>query len=221
VKKSLLFVCFLTLCDLSLFAQTETHSRIVRTTEGSSVHVPAQEPPADLQKIYSNLGSSKTDLYDDQVGFAMAGPNAEGEFTPDTFWAMQFTPTDDSHVTQVRVGVQYSGSGANQVNISIYGDTNGLPGTLLAGPVTVKDLPDWPSCCALAVAKFSPLAVTSGTQYWVVANTPASGTGSDFTGVWTLVVQGKNPSHAIYDAGTWGPQPGLAIPSGEVLGTIP
>ena len=32
-------------------------------------------------------------------------------------------------------------------------DAGGVPGTLLAGPVTVTDLPDYGTCCTLAIAK--------------------------------------------------------------------
>jgi hypothetical protein len=135
---------------------------------------------------------------------------------------MQFIPMDDSHVSEVQVAVQYI-SGTNQINLSIYGDTDGVPGTLLAGPVTVRNLPEFPSCCILAVAKFSPLAVTAGTPYWVVATIPSSGTGSDFIGTWDIVVQGKTPPYSVYDVaqGSWIQAVSLTVPAGEVLGTIP
>jgi hypothetical protein len=223
MKKTLLFVCLLILCNLTLFAQTGT-PRIVHAKENSSVHVPPQETPASLTKIYSNLGASKTDLYDGYVGAIMQGPNCGSncQDTPDQYYAMQFIPSDDSHVSQVQVAVQY-GSGTNQINLNIYGDTDGVPGTLLAGPVTVTNLPAFPSCCTLAIAKFSPIAVTAGTPYWVVANIPSSGTGSDFVGYWDIVVQGKTPPTSVYDVtqGSWFQTVSLTLPAGEVLGTIP
>ncbi len=40
---------------------------------------------------------------------------------------------------------------------------------------------------------FTPgVAVTAGVQYWIVADTPVSGTGSDFAGVWAFVPPSKN-----------------------------
>jgi hypothetical protein len=111
-------------------------------------------------------------------------------------------------------------SGANQVNISVFGDSGGVPGTPLAGPVTVTNLPDFGACCTLAIANFTPLAVTGGTQYWVVASAPVSGQGSDFVGVWNWVFK------EIIFGGTNGVNGWYAInvdslPAGRVLGTVP
>lgn len=219
MKKILMFVCLLALCNLTLFAQTPKSSRMVHATGKSAIHVPPQEAPEALKKIYSNLGESKTDLYIDHA-WLVDGPAADGGYS--SFIAMVFTPKSNSHVSQVQVAMQYLGYGANQVNLSIYGDSGGVPGTLLAGPVTVTNLPDFGTCCLLAVANFTPVAVTGGTQYWVVADTPATGTGSDFAGAWAVVVQGKVPPLATYEGPYgWSESPALDTPAGEVLGTIP
>jgi hypothetical protein len=216
VKKTLLFLCLLTLCNLALSAQTVRSSRIVHTTEKSAIHVPPQETPAGLKKIYSNLGKSKTYLYVDTGGWAEAGPNSSAGFTQ--FVGMPFTPKSSSHVSQVGVAVEYI-SGANQVNLSIYGDAGGIPGTLLAGPVTVTNLPSFGTCCALAAADFPSVPVTGAAQYWIVADTPLTGTGSDFNGAWDMVVtvvpQGFDNGSGWYGAN------GLQEAAGEVLGTIP
>ena len=110
-------------------------------------------------------------------------------------------------------------SGANQVNLGIYGDASGTPGTLLAGPVTVTNLPDNGTCCGLAVANFSPVAVTGETRYWLVANTPLTGTGSDFFGVWHSVVKPIIPMALSYNG--WSGFNADSLPAGAVLGTIP
>ncbi len=171
-----------------------------------------------LKNIYSNLGSSKTDLYNDNDSWLEAGPDSAYSTQ---FIAMAFTPKSNSHVSQVRVAVQHdeTSGGANQVNLSIYGDTNGAPGTLLAGPVTVKNLPGTGTCCLLAVANFPPVAVTGGSQYWVVADTPLSGTGSDFAGAWDFI--SKEVWYGVSTGSGWLPFPGIWEPAGEVLGTIP
>lgn len=218
MKKTLMFVCLLTLCHLTLFAQSVINPRIVHTTEKSAIHVPSQEPDAALKKIYSNLGTSKTGLYDDTNGWLLAGPGANGG-SP-VFVAMPFTPKSNSHVSQVQVAVQWNGTGANQVNLSIYEDTNGVPGTLLAGPVTVTNLPEWGTCCTLAVANFTSVAVTGKTQYWVVADTPLTGTGSDFSGEWEFVVLPALPQADNFGTG-WQSFNGTFESAGEVLGTIP
>ena len=116
--------------------------------------------------------------------------------------------------------LQYYGLGANQVNLSIYGDAGGIPGSLLAGPTTVANLPDAGPCCTLAIANFTPLPVTGGTRYWVVANAPLTGQGSDFVGVWDwdykiMLFGGTNGVNG------WFGENADTLPAGEVLGTIP
>jgi hypothetical protein len=217
VKKIVLNVCLLTLCNPTLFAQTGSGLRAMHTAEKSAVRVPPPETPETLQKIYTNMGSSKTDLYNDTYAWTVSGPNSDVGL-PFSI-ALPFTPKSDSHVSQVQVAVQYF-SGTNQVNLSIYGDASGTPGTLLAGPVTVKNLADAGTCCALAVANFTSLAVAAGTRYWVVADSPLTGTGSDFDGSWDWVAK-----PIILVAGNhgdgWSGFNGDALPAGEVLGTIP
>src|SRR5580693_457636 len=72
LKKTLIFVCLLVLCNLTLFAQTVKSPRMIRGTEKSAIHVPPQEVPASLTRIYSNLGTSKTDLYNATYGWAIS-----------------------------------------------------------------------------------------------------------------------------------------------------
>jgi len=216
LKKTLLSACLLALCNLTLFAQIAERPRTIHTTETSPIHVPPQEVPAALKKIYSNLGTSKTDLYSDAYARVLLGPNSGyGQ----QFLGMPFTPKSNAHVSQVQVAVQYGGYGANQVNLSIYGDSGGVPGTLLAGPVTVTNLPVFGTCCTLAVASFSPLAVTAGTQYWVVADTPLTGTGSDFVGSWDFSIKFFPTAYNV--GGGWTQYDAIEESAGEVLGTIP
>jgi len=73
---------------------------------------------------------------------------------------------------------------------------------------------------SFAVAYFTSVAVTRGTPYWVVADTPLTGTGSDFTRGWgwiaPTVLQG-------YGNGSgWSGFEGYTQEvAGEVRGTIP
>ena len=217
MKKTLLFVCLLALCRLTLLAQAGHSSRALHIAEKSAIHVPAQEVPVALKVIYKNLGS-KTDAYNDTGGWAVVGPNAGLGFTE--FMAMPFTPKADSHVSEVQVAVEYK-SGANQVNLSIYNDSGGAPGTLLAGPVTVTGLPAEGTCCTLAVADFSPVAVDAGTQYWVTADTPLTGTGSDFVGGWFWAPKPSYPLAHDKGSGWVGIDGSPGESAGEVLGTIP
>jgi hypothetical protein len=221
VKKIVeLLLCLVALCGTALFAQESrntAHPRMVRTTEKSQIHVPAQDAPAGLKGIYSNLGP-KADAYNGGGGFLLRGP-AAGNFP--VFVAMPFTPKSNSTVMEVEAAVQYGGSGANQVNLSLYGDSGGVPGTLLAGPQTVANLPHFGSCCTLTIWKLATgVKVTGGSQYWVVADTPASGVGSDFFGNWDFVFRthltGMNTGSHWYQF--TGPDQEVA---GAVFGTVP
>jgi hypothetical protein len=217
VKKILIFLGLLLLCNPSLLAQTSQHW-IVNSKERSAIHVP-QEAPEGLEKIYSNLGSSKTDLYGPSY-WNVFGPASGAGNGYTSFVGMPFAPRSNSHVSQVEVAVQYV-VGANQVNLSIYEDSGGVPGTLLAGPVTVTNLPDSGLCCTLASADFTPQAVTAGTRYWVVADTPLTGTGSDFEGTWATIVKPVIPiAYNFKDEGWKGTNADTLI-AGAVLGTIP
>ena len=81
-----------------------------------------------------------------------------------------------AHVTVIRAAISYAGFGANQVNPSLYSDAAGVPGAIPAGPHTLKNLPNDGDCCELATWSLSTsMAVSAGTQYWIVADTPTSG----------------------------------------------
>jgi len=178
--------------------------------------VPPQEAPESLRKIFSNLGKSGSDAYVAHQGWVVSGPHS-GE--TQEFIGMRFIPKFDSHVSQLRAAVQYAGFGANRVNLSLYADLNGSPGTLLAGPVTITNLQPFGTCCTLAIANFAPVAVTGGTPYWVVADTPLNGTGSDFAGAWDFVV--PVIPQAFNGGNGWFLQDENRSVAGDVRGTIP
>ena len=208
---------FLVLAGVTLAAQRSPNTHGFPVT-ASSAHIPAPPVPAALKQIYSNLGSGN-DQYNYNNGWAIIGPNFNNEGVSDTF-ALAFTPKTDSHITQVHAAILYDFTGDNQVNLSIYADADGVPGTLLTGPVTVYNLPPAATCCGFAVADFPPLAVTGGTQYWLVANTPTSGPGSNFIGTWAA-----NPK--VLQQANYTPQYGWLVDNaydeaaGAVFGTIP
>ena len=180
-------LCILTLCGTALLAQEPaTAPKTLHTTEKSKVHVPAAAP-AGLVTIYSNLGPS-TNTYNDTFGAVVAGPASTAGIS--FAYALPFTPKSNAHVREVRAAMSYleGTGGANQVNLSIYSDASSVPGTILAGPLTVNNLPAFGTCCALGSATLTtPLPVTAGTRYWIVADTPTTGTGDDFYGVWDFV----------------------------------
>lgn len=227
MKRALFLLCLFALCNLTLLAQTGKVPRAGHTTEKSKIHVAPQAVPARLIKIFSNLGPNQFNVYTDTDGWDVTGPDAviieasaSGTTSFQQFTGIPFTPSSNAQVTQVRAAVQYV-SGDKLFYLSIHGDSGGTPGTLLAGPVAVTHLPDFGTCCTLAAANFDPpLAVTGGTQYWVVASTPTSGKGANFSGLWDWVYQGDVPPvFAVVDEFFEGERPALATPAVEVLGT--
>jgi hypothetical protein len=211
MKKATMFVFAIALCGSSLSAQ-----------ELKSAHSnwqlfvgPAEEAPAALMKIFSNLGPAETTYT--ETGYYVAGPaSALGE---SQFIGLPFTPADASHATELEAAISWNSLGANQVNLSLYSDNSGVPGTLLAGPKTVKNLPVFGTCCTLAKAAIPSTALTAGTQYWIVASTPATGTGDDSEDVWNAVYQ-VSIAGDIAGAG-YAAFPANNTPAGAVYGTIP
>ena len=225
MKRALLLVYLFALCNLTLLAQTGQVPRFAHGNEKSKLHVAPQAVPAGLQKISSNLGPNQYELYTDNYTWYVEGPL--GVDGGQQFTSVPFTPTSNAQVSEVRAAVQYI-TGDRLFDLSIYADSGGSPGTLLAGPVTVTHFPDFLTCCTLASANFDPpLAVTGGTQYWVVASTPTSGKGANFVGGWDFVYQGDILPVAFYLL--FGSveyfeyyeviDPGLSTPALEVLGT--
>jgi hypothetical protein len=217
VKKTALLACLVALGNLTLLAQTEKTPRIVHTSEKSAIHQPPQGVPTSMKVIYDNLSSVGTNLYNDTFGWLVAGPNSSSSSTS---MALPFSPRADSHVSRVRVPLQYM-SGANQVNLSIYADSNGVPGALVAGPVTITNLPEIGTCCALADASFAPLGVIGGTRYWIVADSPVTGLGSDFEGVWDTVSTRVILVGFNFDSTGWQETNADSLLAGAVLGSIP
>jgi len=221
VKKTLVLVFLLMFSTSLLFAQAKHVGRMTTTTEKSAIHTPSQDEPAGLAKIYSNLGKKKTDVYLDSDGWTVNGPNASGFNGTYRWFGMPFTPKSNSHVSQVQVAVEWV-AGDNQVNLNLYTDSSGIPGTLIAGPVTVTNLGTFGTCCTLAVADFPSTAVTGGTQYWVVANTPTTGTGSDSWDAWAFVPNLYPQAFFNNNNGDWiGFDGATSAAAGAVYGTIP
>jgi hypothetical protein len=206
------------LCGIALIAEGRPGPRTLHTTEKSKIHVPA-EFPAGLAVIYSNLGPS-IDAYNDTFGAVVAGPSSSARVS--FSYALPFTPRSDAHVHSIRAALSYDGSGANQFNVSIYSDAGGVPGSILAGPMTIVNLPSFGTCCIVVRSTLeTPLAVAAGTQYWIVADTPASGTGSEFLGVWEFVyptpfTQAPNVANTSWSRINGGYQQ----PAAAVLGNI-
>jgi len=219
LKRTLLLTGLVAILNLMLFGQTTEQPRMLHHNGPLKVYVPPQEVPEGMTEIYSSLGTDPKNLYNWLATWLVSGPNSILGLSD--FIAMPFTPTSNAHVFEVRTAILWDKSGADQVNLSIHEDSKGHPGKLLAGPVTVTDVPHV-HCCQLAVADFSSgVPVNGGTQYWIVADTPTTGQGSDFYGEWAGAVSPVLPLAANTAGGGWVPFNGNGLPAGDVLGTIP
>jgi hypothetical protein len=172
-------------------------SRLVHTKKGP---VTRFVQPEALYKIYNNLTNDPTNLYNCCSGYIISG--VDSVFGYSYAEAQAFTPKHNAKITEVETGMSYYGYGANQVDISVYSDNAGTPGTLLATG-TATNLQTFGSCCALATVTVSPaLLVMKGTQYWIVGDTPTSGTGSDSIDVWNAALGGPTVGYD-YDNTGW------------------
>ncbi len=217
--RKMLLLGLLTACSFTLFGQTIQQPQMLHHQGTLVMQVPTQEAADGTAVIYSSLGTDPNYLYNYIDTWLVSGPNSLVGISD--FIALPFTPKSNSHITQVRAAVLYEGLGADRVNLSIHADNSGHPGKLLAGPITVTKLPKSLTCCGLAVANFSSLAVKGGTQYWVVADTPKTGPGSDFLGEWAGAVS-PVLTLAGNAAGTgWVAFNGNGLPAGDVRGTVP
>ncbi|MFZ3263257.1 MAG: hypothetical protein WA172_04610 [Terriglobales bacterium] len=219
MKKIFLVACLVTISNLSLFGQTVEQPPRWHHKGTLAVAVPAPEAPQGLTTIYSSLGTDPTNLYNYIDTWLVSGPNSLVGISD--FIAMPFTPKANSHISEVRAAILFYGNGADQVNLSIYKDSKGHPGGLLAGPVTVGNLPKSFTCCQLAVANFASVPVTGGKQYWVVANTPKTGQGSNFLGEWAGAVSPVLMLAGDAEQTGWVAFNGNGLPAGDILGTVP
>jgi len=211
-------LCLFVLCSVNLLAQESGRTpKVVLTAEKSPIHTPA-EAESTLVRIFSNLGPA-VNAYNDTNGYLVAGP---GSGLGQEFIGVAFTPKADSTVSEIRAALLFEdvGNGApNQIDVSVYGDEGGVPGPIIAGPHTIKNLANAGTCCALATwALEKKISVLAGAQYWVVADEPATGTGSDSAALWDTVF--PSVPEAV-NTGEWFPFNGNSRFGLAVLGTVP
>jgi len=183
MKKTTMLVITIALSGASLLAQQAKLAPPVPAV--TRFEAPMQAAPDTLVKIFSNLGPASAAYV--ASGYYVAGPvSALGQ---SQFMGLPFTPAKNSTAQQLRAAISWNATGANRVRLSLYSDAGGVPGTLLAGPVTKANLPAFGTCCTIVTATIPATALTAGTQYWIVADTVATGTGSDSEDVWNSAPQ--------------------------------
>ena len=167
-----------------------------------------------LTKIFDNLSRYPDGVYWCCTSSLISGPNSE--FGSQVWIGAPFTPSANSTVSKIVLGLNYD-SGTNAMVVAINKDSSGLPGNELAS-ARVSNLPDFPSCCAVATAKFNDIPLTAGQQYWVVVRTDKKT--ADTFGGWSFndTEQVNEVTEAINDGTGWQPLQSLAAAAFEVLG---
>jgi len=211
VKRTLCGLLFLMLASGVLLAQGDL--KVAHTTH-TGMNTPAEKAPATLKVIFSNLGPSASDDYNDTTGYYVLGPdNSVG--LSEQYIALPFTPAKNSHVEELQVAVGWI-SGTSLVDVGLYSDAAGVVGSPLATGQSTK-IPTFGTCCQLVSVKIPSTAVAAGTQYWIVASTNDT-KAPDFTGVFQASNQ-SNIGGNVALAG-WFTFSGN-VPAAAAQGTIP
>jgi hypothetical protein len=130
-------------------------------------------------KIFDNLAAPPSGTYWGEVELIILGGGGNSTF-PDDQIAAAFTPSANHTATKIEVAVVQSslGYGTAGFTLSLNQDAGGVPGKALL----TAQLPGLPNngsgwCCALIVGSIpSGIALSGGTQYWVVVNGQGSQT---------------------------------------------
>jgi hypothetical protein len=148
--------------------------QVTSFTRGSGLYL--APPPHDdgATVVFSNIAAKyPLGLYFCCSGATVSGPTSELGFQ--SWPAMQFTPSTDISVTEIDAAVEWI-AGTDEVDLALYTDADGVPGTLL-NSFTATNLEGNAGCCAFAVGKDSKgIPITGGTPYWVAVTSDANGT---------------------------------------------
>ena len=144
--------------------------------------------------IFDSIG---TGGYNCCSGWTISGPSS---VIGSTIWsADQITPTVSGKVTKLVAGVGYV-TGNNAVQLAIYSDASGVPGTLLWSG-DASNLPVFGSTSTTTISlKVKKVKITSGTPYWVAVQTDSNS--SNTWDAWN-VSNTTNAPLAQYNGTTW------------------
>jgi hypothetical protein len=127
--------------------------------------VAAMSAQAAPVTVFSNFNSNPADLYDSS-GFWDVLP-AGGQY-PAESPAMAFTPSGTYVLDQINVALELA-TGASSVTLTLYSDSDGAPGSVLAS-WNLTGLAGFESCCAVeTVSPSGSIVLYAGSQYWIQA----------------------------------------------------
>jgi hypothetical protein len=210
LKPAVLGLFVVTLACCTLLAQS---GPAIAHTSRSGIVVPTQQDPVTLVTLYTNLGPTATDNYNDTTGYYVAGPTQTT--TSEQWIALPFTAKKASHARQLQVAVGLISATTNQFIVGLYSDNAGVVGTLLA-QATAHNAPAFGTCCTLVSVNIASTALTANTQYWVVASSDDVNA-PDFLGVWQATNQNIGGDVALGGWFTFSAN----VPAGAVKGTVP
>jgi hypothetical protein len=148
--------------------------RTVRATNPTFQTTPAPAQDPGLTVIAGNLSTYQYAPY-----FSVFGNTIDQGVNGYPFLIWQgnaFTPTKSATATEVSVGLGDLDGGQGSIQLSLYSDNGGIPGTQLATG-TATNVQTYGDCCGATTATLSPsVSLTAGTQYWVVVSTTAQET---------------------------------------------
>jgi hypothetical protein len=212
LKRALSSLIALTFASGMLFAQA-SGPKVAHTVHSGRVTA-AAKTPGSMTTIFSNLGPSSTNLFNDTTGYYVLGPDNSVGYS-EQWIGVPFTPTASAHVKVLQVAIGYI-SGTSLVNIGLYSDNDGVVGNWLAS-AEASNIPLFGACCQVVTVTIPSTPVKAGTQYWIVA-TPDDTNGPDFTAVF----QASNQGVISYNEaeGGWGAFT-TNTPAAAALGILP
>jgi hypothetical protein len=174
-KKTLLTLTVLALASLTAFAASKDEiivskdGRMVITTKRTAAATRSDASEPGLVKIFDNLSIYAKATYWCCEGYTILGATAISG-SPEIWTAAAFTPSANHTVTKVKVAAGFI-EGTNGLVLSLYTDASGVPGTAIKS-WGISNLPNFGSCCVVeSRSDAAGIAVTGGTQYWIVLKT--------------------------------------------------
>jgi hypothetical protein len=204
VKKTLLvtLLCFtvLSLCTFGFAADKASRPGYASTVVGQA-HPYVDTDAAALRVLFSNFGPDPADLYDATNGYFVSGPNNTFNAQMQDI-AIPFVARANANVVGIKYAIQeYLELGVAGFKASLNADAAGLPGASLASADVRITAKFGDPCCALTTWKLkTPVAVTKGTQYWVVGTTDAKT--KDAINTWSFVYNDAPGTFAFQQPGT-------------------
>jgi hypothetical protein len=191
VKKVIAISCLLLLvCATMLLASAKKSNytfspdfKKVIATQGATHVIPnVQVKSSKKTTISGDLSTYPYGTYFCCFGYTVAGGG--GGFPFQAWEAVAFTPASDATVTEIEAAVGSFETSNPGFSLSLYTDENGVPGTSLK-TFHIASAPVYGDCCTVDTAKDATgIAVTAGTQYWIVASTDNKE--ADFEGGWAM-----------------------------------